>query len=338
MKVTQKATHISPSALMSSFIKAQSIIALLAVATSAHAFNVEDGKKQAQINTQEATTPDQLATQTAQNGNNEQTPQETTETAEPSTPICAPDALAVGIEHFFYEEVFAEDLVWSGYGSAKEENKLIHKDVKQPLQTLVKAAAKDKVALYPSSIFRSVKAQDTIIKRKIRQKQNSKTIYHTSSPAGYSEHHTGYAVDFAPIEAKFAKTKGYQWLIKHAHEYGWEQTFHAEYAAKSGVSEESWHWRYVGDERGKSLFAQRTCQPYEPIQTSEDTKIPEQDKATDTKQTASSNSKSTNKANKPKANQQPTNSTQKSTQKSTAKTTTGKPKTKSNNKNQSKSK
>lgn len=50
-----------------------------------------------------------------------------------------------------------------------EENKLIHKDVKEPLQTLVKAAAKDKVALYPSSIFRSVRLQDTIIKRKIRQ-------------------------------------------------------------------------------------------------------------------------------------------------------------------------
>lgn len=183
----------------------------------------------------------------------------------PTKPICSPDALAVGIEHFAYDEVFAEDLVWSGFGDKTHENKLIHKDAYQPLQELVKAAAKDKVALYPSSIFRSVRAQEIIIKRKFNQKQPAKTIYYTSSPAGFSEHHTGYAVDFAPIDAKFAKTKGYQWLINHAHQYGWEQTFTPDYSAKSGVSEESWHWRYVGDERGQALFASRTCQEYTPV-------------------------------------------------------------------------
>lgn len=178
-----------------------------------------------------------------------------------ATPICSPDALAVGIKHFSYQEAFAEDLVWSGYGDKNHENKLIHKDVKTPLQELVKAAAKDKVALYPSSIFRSVRAQDVIVKRKIRQKQSPKTIYTTSSPAGFSEHHTGYAVDFAPIDDKFAKSKGYRWLKEHAKEYGWEQTFTPNFSSQTGVSEESWHWRYVGDERGQKLFAPRTCQP-----------------------------------------------------------------------------
>ncbi|WP_323842989.1 M15 family metallopeptidase [Moraxella sp. Pampa] len=178
-----------------------------------------------------------------------------------TSPICSPDALLVGIEHFAYDEVFAEDLVWSGYGDKSHENKLIHKDVKKPLQDLVKAAAKDKVALYPSSIFRSVRAQDAIIKRKIRQKQPPSSIYFTSSPAGFSEHHTGYAVDFAPIDTKFAKTKGHQWLMQNAQKYGWQKTFTPEFSAKTGVSEESWHWRYVGDERGQSLFAPRTCQP-----------------------------------------------------------------------------
>lgn len=195
-------------------------------------------------------------------------------------PICSPDALKVGIEHFSYDEVVAEHLVWSGYGDKKHENKLIHKDAKEPLQTLVKAAAKDKVALYPSSIFRSVRAQDVIVKRKIRQKQPAKTIYHTSSPAGYSEHHTGYAVDFAPIDTKFAKTKGYQWLLDNAHKYGWEQTFTKDYAEKSGVSEESWHWRYVGDEHGQALFAARACQPYErPAEPTPDDKADKSDKA-----------------------------------------------------------
>lgn len=222
------------------------------MATQAQALDITDDKTiqaiLAQLNTQ-----DSLAYTHSQ--------ENTIDT--PPKPICSPDALKVNIEHFAYDEVIAEYLVWSGYGDQEHENKLIHKDVKEPLQTLVKAAAKDKVALYPSSIFRSVRAQDAIIKRKLRQKQPIETIYHTSSPAGYSEHHTGYAVDFAPIDEKFTKTKGYQWLLDHAHKYGWEQTFTKEYSEKSGVSEESWHWRYIGDEHGQSLFTPRYCQPYE---------------------------------------------------------------------------
>lgn len=253
----------------------------------------------------------------------------------PTKPICSPDALAVGIEHFAYDEVFAEDLVWSGFGDKTHENKLIHKDAYQPLQELVKAAAKDKVALYPSSIFRSVRAQEVITKRKFNQKQPAKTVYYTSSPAGFSEHHTGYAVDFAPIDAKFAKTKGYQWLINHAHQYGWEQTFTPDYSAKSGVSEESWHWRYVGDEHGQALFAPRTCQEYTPnsqpaqsaepqVQTPSNPKPqnnPSQTKSTQPKQNQAKTQKPTaqntktnskpSQTTKPKTNTQPAKSTKK---------------------------
>lgn len=253
---------------------------------SAHAFVITDGKKVTPTTDNDKATPDKLVKNNnddldesrsdesesdasdLENTDNQDSQDAKDNDEKPERPICSPDALAVGIQHFSYDEIFAEDLVWSGYGGKNEENKLIHKDVKEPLQTLVKAAAKDKVALYPSSIFRSVRLQDTIIKRKIRQKQPPKTIYHTSSPAGYSEHHTGYAVDFAPIDAKFAKGKGYKWLMEHAHEYGWEQTFTKEYSEKSGVSEESWHWRYVGDERGQAIFAPRECQAVE-IETDE---------------------------------------------------------------------
>lgn len=189
-------------------------------------------------------------------------------------PICSPDALSVGIQHFSYDEAFAENLVWSGYGNKNEENKLIHKDVKEALQTLIKAAAKDKVVLYPGSIFRSTKLQKSIIERKLRQNQPPKIIYHTSSPAGYSEHHTGYAVDFSPIDDKFTEHKGYKWLLKNAHKYGWEQTFTKEYSEKSGVSEESWHWRYVGDEHGQTIFAPRACQAQ--VLNSDDIKTPDE--------------------------------------------------------------
>ena len=99
-------------------------------------------------------------------------------------------------------------------------------------------------------------------------------------------------MDFAPIDAKFAKGKGYKWLMEHAHEYGWEQTFTKEYSEKSGVSEESWHWRYVGDEHGQTIFAPRECQATEvetdeadtPDETIEDNKEKQNNKETPSKQ------------------------------------------------------
>ncbi|UNU73116.1 M15 family metallopeptidase [Moraxella nasovis] len=175
-------------------------------------------------------------------------------------PICSPEALAQGIWHFSYDEASRADLVWSGFGDKRHANKKIHKDVKEPLLEMIKAAKKDKVDLYPASIFRSVKKQAWIVNDKIRKKQKPEQIYFVSSPAGFSEHHTGYAVDFYPVDEKFVKTKAYPWLLENAEKFGWEQTFTADYSKKSGVSEEAWHWRYVGDEYGKHLFEPRTCQ------------------------------------------------------------------------------
>lgn len=160
--------------------------------------------------------------------------------------MCAPEALAVGIKHFKYDEPHADELVWSGYGSKNDTKYKIHRDVKPALQELIDAAKRDGVTLTPGSIFRGVARQRQIVNNKYNQGQSAKKIYYTSSHPGYSEHHTGFAVDFTPINDGFAKTAGYRWLKNNAHKYGWEQTFTAEYAAYSGVAEESWHWRYIG--------------------------------------------------------------------------------------------
>ncbi len=174
------------------------------------------------------------------------------EPAEPDTPIqetaahCSPDALAVEIKHYKYDETPAANLVWSGFGGQKDLKFRIHRDAKDSLQALVKAARRDGVRLQPGSIFRSVARQRQIVNARIKQKQIPKQIYFTSAPAGFSEHHTGLAVDFSPINPNFAKSAGYRWLVKNANQYGWYQTFTPEYAKHSGVSEESWHWRYEG--------------------------------------------------------------------------------------------
>ena len=63
---------------------------------------------------------------------------------------------------------------------------------------------------------------------------------------GRSEHQTGLAVDFNDVSQNFQRTEAYQWLQRHGTEYGFVQRYQKEKESVTGVSEEPWHYRYVG--------------------------------------------------------------------------------------------
>lgn len=71
-------------------------------------------------------------------------------------------------------------------------------------------------------------------------------------PPGYSEHATGYAIDFGTrplgacgdVSACFGRTAAGQWLLAHAADFGFELSFPDNNA--QGVTWEPWHWRWVG--------------------------------------------------------------------------------------------
>jgi D-alanyl-D-alanine carboxypeptidase len=88
------------------------------------------------------------------------------------------------------------------------------------------------------------------------------------APGGYSEHATGYVVDFgapAPLGCNdldpcMSGTQGGLWLMRNAPKYGFELSFPP--GNKQGVTWEPWHWRWVGvsaDEPGarqaRAVFA-----------------------------------------------------------------------------------
>ncbi|MBX9797575.1 M15 family metallopeptidase, partial [Sphingomonas sp.] len=98
-------------------------------------------------------------------------------------------------------------------------------------------------------------------------------------PPGYSEHATGYAIDFATrpspgcadVNACFARTAAGRWLIQHAGEFGFELSFPA--GNGQGVSYEPWHWRWVGTSAtapgaaaARAIFARaRASYPAQPM-------------------------------------------------------------------------
>lgn len=68
---------------------------------------------------------------------------------------------------------------------------------------------------------------------------------------GRSEHHTGYALDLSlyfsdGTSADFDGTGSYAWLAQHAADYGFVLRYPADKESVTGISYESWHYRYVG--------------------------------------------------------------------------------------------
>ena len=66
---------------------------------------------------------------------------------------------------------------------------------------------------------------------------------------GFSEHQTGLAVDIASLttpDVYFVDSMESDWLIEHAHEYGFILRYPKGYEQITGIQYESWHYRYVG--------------------------------------------------------------------------------------------
>jgi D-alanyl-D-alanine carboxypeptidase len=116
------------------------------------------------------------------------------------------------------------------------------------------------VSLTPLSGFRTVEEQNRLFFGvKKDRNQEAKKRAEVSAPPGYSEHHTGYAIDIgdgrspaANLNVSFEKTAAFRWLKNNANRYSFEISFPPNNV--QGVSYEPWHWRYVGDRDSLETF------------------------------------------------------------------------------------
>jgi zinc D-Ala-D-Ala carboxypeptidase len=107
------------------------------------------------------------------------------------------------------------------------------------------AAAADGVNLLLVSGFRSVDDQRRIFVRKINAGTTLEEILSVNAPPGYSEHHTGRAVDVAtpgarPLTEEFETTQAFAWLTRHAAHYRFRMSYPRGNA--QGFVYEPWHW------------------------------------------------------------------------------------------------
>lgn len=76
---------------------------------------------------------------------------------------------------------------------------------------------------------------------------------------GTSEHQLGLAVDINPDSSLSTGDQVYTWLAEHAQEYGFVRRYPPDKTEITGISNEPWHYRYVGAEAAEEMERLDLC-------------------------------------------------------------------------------
>jgi len=110
---------------------------------------------------------------------------------------------------------------------------------------MAEVAKKDSIELLADSGFRSLTYQRKIIRDRMATGKSFREVLLSVAPPGYSEHHTGRALDLDPSEIAFASSKTYRWLKVNAAKFGFYETM-PKIPDRDGFWE-PWHWSWQGD-------------------------------------------------------------------------------------------
>ena len=158
--------------------------------------------------------------------------------------------------HLPYPEAPAQDLV----GVTPDGSVKLRKAASAKYQEMANAAAASGIYFAPISGFRSVEDQQHVFfDVKAERRQNASKRAEVSAPPGYSEHHTGYAIDIGDgsaldtnLSQGFENTQAFKWLEANSASFSFEMSFPKN--NRQGVSYEPWHWRFVGDKQSLETF------------------------------------------------------------------------------------
>lgn len=112
---------------------------------------------------------------------------------------------------------------------------------------MVSGATEDEVEFEPVSAYRTVDYQAELVRRKLRKGQSIEQILAVTAAPGYSEHHSGRAIDvaapgFEVLEEPFEESPAFEWLMANAERFGFRLSYPR--GNPHGVAYEPWHWRW----------------------------------------------------------------------------------------------
>ncbi|HEX2082424.1 MAG TPA: M15 family metallopeptidase [Xanthomonadaceae bacterium] len=126
----------------------------------------------------------------------------------------------------------------------------LHVDAARAWRHLRESALRDGVVLEAISGYRSHDYQLGIFERKRARGLALDEILAVNAAPGYSEHHSGLALDIGapdepPAEESFERTPAFAWLQENAHSFGFTMSYPRN--NPHGIVYEPWHWCWRGD-------------------------------------------------------------------------------------------
>ena len=111
------------------------------------------------------------------------------------------------------------------------------------------AAAEASIKLLIVSGFRSIADQTRLIKDKLNAGQSIDKILKVNVAPGFSQHHTGRAIDIAtpgvrPLVDDFSESEAFHWLEANAGRFGFTLSYDRD--NEFGITYEPWHWIFTG--------------------------------------------------------------------------------------------
>lgn len=139
--------------------------------------------------------------------------------------------------------------------------------IAEPLMDMLRKAKEAGHTIYILSAYRSMEKQTSLYEAEVAEwrslgysptgaKEKAGTVV---AVPGTSEHQLGLAVDlvsseYVQLDEGAEKTAGYQWLVKHCHEYGFILRYPNGKTDVTGIIYEPWHFRYVGKEAAEIIM------------------------------------------------------------------------------------
>ena len=108
-------------------------------------------------------------------------------------------------------------------------------------------AKNDGLNIHIVSGFRSIEYQCNLISRKLAEGQRIHQILLVNAIPGFSEHHTGRAIDLhsgegTPLDEAFENEPAFFWLSKNAAKFNFFLSYPKDNS--DGIIYEPWHWCY----------------------------------------------------------------------------------------------
>lgn len=135
------------------------------------------------------------------------------------------------------------------------------------LDNMFKDAKKVGVNLNINTAYRDKEEQQDIYDRRIKAYKNEgmtekEAIERTNSEVqkpGYSEHETGLAIDFSNPSNPEDNEPMWEWLKANSYRYGFILRYPKDKMDITKVSNEEWHYRYVGKDIAIEMYETGEC-------------------------------------------------------------------------------